>query len=412
MNFVSDRLHHNTVPLVRPTASSPPRLNLSPLDEEEAEAADDDDDDPDGGEKSSDDSSSTSSSSSVGCARGVPLSLDANSVMSAESLDDEDDHQELHDAGYAAGEDEEIGGDDDDDDEDDDKEEEEDDDQDGGDDMEQEEDDDDDELSGILESISEQAQGAAADLPDDADSVGERQLHILGVTEDRQDRDDLLTIPKAKRVLSFNTLTALNNDVGCIRDSPKRQKSMERVDEGGCSAAPPVPLLGFSLGPPALNTQSESFAASAAGIPKCMLAYRKPRESPLISSSDEEAEAQALDRRLGEELVEEPARDETPRDAQQKSPVPLLTPPESPVTIDCDGEKATICEWPSNLAVDSAMVAAINEQWPANLSRSMSQASLNESDSEGAARALPTTFKEEPSTMLTPMLKGISVTSR
>jgi len=40
------------------------------------------------------------------------------------------------------------------------------------------------------------------------------------------------------------------------------------------------------------------------------------------------------------------------------SPVPFLTPPQSPLTIHTEEGPVTVCEWPSNLAVDSAIRAA------------------------------------------------------
>jgi len=40
-------------------------------------------------------------------------------------------------------------------------------------------------------------------------------------------------------------------------------------------------------------------------------------------------------------------------------PIPLLTPPASPVSFNSVDGQVTICEWPSNLAVDNALTASI-----------------------------------------------------
>jgi hypothetical protein len=72
-------------------------------------------------------------------------------------------------------------------------------------------------------------------------------------------------------------------------------------------------------------------------------------ESPALMSNDDDEE---LDRQLGEELGDEYQGD------GQDTPVPLLTPPGSPLTVEWEGLATTLCEWPSNLIVDSAMQAA------------------------------------------------------
>jgi len=290
VNFVSDRVQSTSTSVVRPQASSP-RVNLPPHEET--------------GEESDDASSSRSSVS----ARGVALSLHTSSLEGESKDEDEEDGNDIDpnpvsDPGYAAGKEDH-------------------DEDDGDEDMAP--DDDDVELSSILESLTENVHETD---PEDVDVADERPIGVI------QDRVDLITIPKTKRVLSFNTLTALNNDVECIRDSPKRLKNTVSIGFGSQG------LVGLSLGPPALSDSSE--------LPKSMLQFRK-RESPLISSSDDEAEA--LDRRLGEELEDELVRQQGQQErSQSNSPVPLLTPPDSPLAIEIDGDRATICEWPSNLA--------------------------------------------------------------
>jgi hypothetical protein len=86
------------------------------------------------------------------------------------------------------------------------------------------------------------------------------------------------------------------------------------------------------------------------------------------------------------QLVDELNHDESAFDQSKyfndKTPVPLLTPPESPLTVVLDTGIATICEWPSNLVIDSA-IQLVNEL------RSLSPASLellenNENDRIGS----------------------------
>ena len=214
---------------------------------------------------------------------------------------------------------------------------------------------------------------------EESESTSERHIGVV------QDRVDFLNVPKTKRVLSFNTLAALNSEIGCIRDSPKRSRGFDQTDvrQNGFSS--------FSLGPPAAVTETGFM-----GFDSCCSRHLRPRlESPLISSSDDEA----LDRQLEEELGE---HEEHSRD---NSPVPLLTPPDSPLTIEINGDKATFCEWPSNLIIDSALAAAVNEIRP------LSPASFDETDEEEDKRVTPegdNLSNAQPST-LTPMLRGISV---
>jgi hypothetical protein len=66
-----------------------------------------------------------------------------------------------------------------------------------------------------------------------------------------------------------------------------------------------------------------------------------------------------------ESLVEELSLLATPEgmDVEMNAIVPLLTPPCSPLTVMLDDEVVTVCEWPSNLIVDSAL-QAVNELRP------------------------------------------------
>jgi hypothetical protein len=228
-----------------------------------------------------------------------------------------------------------------------------------------------DELSILLETLDR-----AQDSSDHDDELpSERQI---GVT---QDRDDLINIPKTKRVLSFNTLTALSAEVGVIRGTPKRSKC---DSEAGAA----VPLVSFSLGPPAMSDDP-------AGVKECMMKLRFRRESPLVSSSDDEA----LDRQLEAELDEREVGDDD-GGHDSSSPVPLLTPPESPVVFEMNGDKnVTICEWPSNLVVDCALTSAADTEV-----QPLPPSALEDFERSDSERCIV------QASALTPLLQGISVT--
>jgi hypothetical protein len=107
---------------------------------------------------------------------------------------------------------------------------------------------------------------------------------------------------------------------------------------------------------------------------------------------DDDAE---LDRQLGSELDEHDTDEE-----RDESPVPLLTPPASPLTVEINGACATVCEWPSNLTVDSAMMA-VNDLDPASL------AALEKTDQGQEWYRKENTNRE--TTKLTPLLRGFCV---
>lgn len=179
------------------------------------------------------------------------------------------------------------------------------------------------ELKGILDSL-----GDILDCNMDESEASNYQY--IGVAEDAVRTVDFFD---TKRVLSFNTLFALN--------SGDRSKRLKLGDLKGYPSMAPTTLCStFSLGPPAMKFLPHFLNAS-----------------PIISV-DDNAE---LDRQLGSELDEHDTSKE-----RQESPVPLLTPPVSPLTVEINGERSTACEWPSNLTVDSAMLA-VNDVDPASL---------------------------------------------
>jgi hypothetical protein len=122
---------------------------------------------------------------------------------------------------------------------------------------------------------------------------------------------------------------------------------------------------------------------------------KKRDDTPDLLTSDEED----WDRQLGEELGGSYETDED----RIETPVPLLTPPGSPLTVEWEGSRATMCEWPSNLVVDSALQAIIEL-------RPMSPGSLEtlERDEQDRIEAM-SGWHLPGEASLTPLLRSIRV---
>lgn len=175
---------------------------------------------------------------------------------------------------------------------------------------------DDDELSELLEALS---QTSSTETQDETDS-SDRMIGVMG------DREDFLTIPKVKRVLSYNTLAELSEESELRIFSQKRQR----------------------LDPSQPSSLFAAFALNTASM------YQKPT----ISMDEEDEVCSAMKDELFDYSGES--------NCQEKTPIPLLTPPGSPLAFALDGDVATACEWPYNLVVDSAM-AAVCELTPMSL---------------------------------------------
>jgi hypothetical protein len=175
-----------------------------------------------------------------------------------------------------------------------------------------------------------------------------------------------------KRVLSSSALlgpSASSSDL--IMESPKRLRCFPGAESGSDQPSSLPPL---DLGPSAADAKD-------------------PADSPTASSSDAALEDE--DQQLREELQESGSEDD---DDRTSTPIPLLTPPASPVQIDGDDGPATICEWPSNLTVDIALTAAADLRPPSPTSFQKAWDEQEECNSKDSG----------PST-LTPLIRGISV---
>jgi hypothetical protein len=180
--------------------------------------------------------------------------------------------------------------------------------------------------------------------------------------------------PKAKRVLSSNTLSALNAEAGRNVDSPKR---MRTAPESFLKSIDSLPELSLGL-------------SAMGAIRPLSKRYSMLDGSQAISSDDDEE----LDNALSDEL-------RRPSNAGgDNSPVPLLTPPQSPLTIPTGN--SDLVEWPSNMVVDSAMMSAMS------IVRPLSAQSLQKLEEEEEARLKDIYSHPEPSS-LTPLLRSIYV---
>lgn len=342
-NFVSDCI---TTPkrLVRPRATSIGK-RLSPLQESSEEPEE--------------------SECSVG-ARGVPLSVDgdldedsddeASTASSAclkgskeqppmmqESTDHDSSDSESEESSFADAEDGSQS----------DSEEEEDSDS-------ETDDDDDDEViaekkeTGVAAKIVISSSEDETAIQDESHSADEGGSILIGVSRDCSTPKNT---PRVKRELSSNSLaryTYLSS--GIVEGSPKRMRSDSDI-----------PLVSLSLEDTVLTESNKVHVAS----------FRCPS-----TSGDEQEEV--IDGQLREEL------DGYHSDCREpNSPVPLLTPPASPQPT------STICEWPSNLVVDSAMTAVMTEIRP------LSPISTENSEVADPSKAF------SDGTTLTPLLRSL-----
>ena len=175
---------------------------------------------------------------------------------------------------------------------------------------------------------------------------GRHEAHLIGVAHDRESEN--VSVPRVKRVMSLDE-TMLNQRDVVLPVTGVLAKKRRKSDADEC--------LFFSLGPPA--------------------------EPPLGLGGDDVE----LDGQLRYEL------ESTASSGGDQSPVPLLTPPDSPVM----GET---CEWPSNLVVDSAMTAVLTQVRPLDI-----WTEEREEDQRLSGKPSLTPSSSE----LTPLFRGIQV---
>ena len=184
------------------------------------------------------------------------------------------------------------------------------------------------ELTEIMVSI-----GDALELALDESETSSRFLY-LGVMKDMESSATAMRVPKRGFCQS-------DDRSGNISDVYKKARSVT-IDL-------PTVIRPITV----LQTNFKDQATCSCSL-SSLFAIKIREESPALTSTDDDDD---LDRQLGEEL------DDQYRGDGQETPVPLLTPPGSPLTVEWEGAATTLCEWPSNLIVDSAL-QAVNELRP------------------------------------------------
>ena len=202
-----------------------------------------------------------------------------------------------------------------------------------------------------------------------------------------------------KRVLSSSALLGPTSSSGQTMLSTKRVCRINEADETNSIEDTMIPELTFGS---AAHNQDQ-------GIGLSLQTYEYSYETnPITSPSDDDSEEQ--DRQLGEELEEAGSE---PSD-RVNTPIPLLTPPSSPLRVECEEGEVEICEWPSNLAVDAAMTAAfdLRPPSPGSFQQTWEQEEEERLMTRKGAEMSPEPTADEGyplSSTLTPMLRGISV---
>jgi hypothetical protein len=246
---------------------------------------------------------------------------------------------------------------------------------------EEEENDDDAEEDKELDEIDEESCASDDPADDIKDEDGDENDIEQGQEDDSENEayaivgasgasvEDLWSVAKQKRVLSSNTLSTLTREAGVHSTVSKRFRSSPPIFDG---VMPEI-----SLGLAAFD--------QILPLPR---QYLMRGDSP-FQSSDEEG-----DKILSEELEESPSGD------YATSPIPLLTPPQSPrrECVLLDDEDTSAVEWPSNLVVDSAMMIAVTDLRP------MSPASLQDLEEHEEER-----LRQADASSLTPLLRSIYV---
>jgi hypothetical protein len=167
---------------------------------------------------------------------------------------------------------------------------------------------------------------------------------------------------KQKRVLSSNTLSALNQESGRDADLPKKMRLSQQSPKDVCA----IPEITLGI---------EALDQIIRPLPRQYLI----RDDFLLipSSSDDED-----DKMLSEEL-EEQFRYNCVGSSGANLPIPLLTPPQSPRTVDdtIEGQAMNSIEWPSNLVMDSAIITSFGSVAPVSTTSKRGYEQLENNDS-------------------------------
>eukprot|EP00977_Amphora_coffeiformis_P012550 scaffold3126_cov136-Amphora_coffeaeformis.AAC.6 len=242
----------------------------------------------------------------------------------------------------------------------------------------------DEEIASLIDAVSPSSNSSSMEelyqLPVDAaeehseSSREDARLHLIGCTQDRDGA--LITVPHAKRALSLdeNTLHQSNGDDDSVIPTKRRRSDADQV------------LNKFSLGLPAL-TLSDTASSSTVETPRFLSPINTSSEE--LEEEEEDDVEEELDGQLRYELESTASR------GGDQSPVPLLTPPQSPVNADA-------CEWPSNLVVDTALTTVMTQIKPLD----WTEATAVEDEEPAVHNNKGSSFT---SSQLTPLFRSIHV---
>jgi len=178
-------------------------------------------------------------------------------------------------------------------------------------------------------------EGSCKSSDDDQQEAQESDYALVGASG--ASVDDKWQMAKQKRVLSSSALSALNQETDGSADHPKKRRLSQQTFNDVCAI-------------PEITLDVEALDQIIQPLPR---QYLVRDEYLLISSSSDDDE----DKMLSEEL-EEKFQNTDVVCSDAKLPIPLLTPPQSPRTVDdsIEGQAMTSIEWPSNLVMDSAII--------------------------------------------------------
>jgi hypothetical protein len=169
---------------------------------------------------------------------------------------------------------------------------------------------------------------------------------LESIMEKAQEEEESPEAPKCEGVRSDTLLSKRSFEVVDALGDEQSHGSNKRIRTTHELQLSSLPLL------PSLTLPNESSTFPKLEILNGgKLALRELTPCEDNSENDDEVDTQ-----LAEELMGYVSP--TPIEGNS-NPIPLLTPPASPLPIKSDESVVEICEWPSNLAVDNALTAAI-----------------------------------------------------
>jgi len=173
--------------------------------------------------------------------------------------------------------------------------------------------------------------------------------------------DDKWLMAKQKRVLSSNTLSALNQESGRDADLQKKMRLSQQSPKDVCA----IPEITLGI---------EALDQIIRPLPR---QYLVRDDFLLIPSCSDDEDGKVLS-----EELEEKFRYNCVGCSGANLPIPLLTPPQSPRTVDdtIEGQAMNSIEWPSNLVMDSAIITSFGSVSPVSTTSKRGYEQLENND--------------------------------